>query len=176
MGPTRTKSLGGKKYIMVMVSDFTRFTWVIMLWSKSEAPHHIELLCKRVQNEKRIESWSNPKWSWQRIQKFLVRVFLHKCWHSSRIFSSISPQRNGVVERKNKVSQEMAIAMLHNKDVAKDLWGEAINTACHIVNWVYFRPGTKKTPYELWKGRKTNVKYFRILVAHSKGQRECMKP
>ena len=27
---------------------------------------------------------------------------------------------------------------------------------------VYFRPGTKKTPYELWKGRKPNVKYFRI--------------
>ena len=32
----------------------------------------------------------------------------------------------------------------------------------HTVNKVYFRPGTKKTPYELWKGRKPNVKYFRI--------------
>ena len=52
--------------------------------------------------------------------------------------------------------------MLHNKDVARNLWGEAINTACHTVNRVYFRPGTKKTPYELWKGRKPNVKYFRI--------------
>ena len=52
--------------------------------------------------------------------------------------------------------------MLHNKDVARNLWGEAINTACHTVNRVYFRPSTKKTPYELWKGRKPNVKYFRI--------------
>ena len=52
--------------------------------------------------------------------------------------------------------------MLYNKDVARNLWGEAINTACHTVNRVYFRPGTKKTPYELWKGRKPNVKYFRI--------------
>ena len=56
----------------------------------------------------------------------------------------------------------MANAMLHNKDVARNLWGEAVNTACHTVNRVYFRPGTKKTPYELWKGRKPNVKYFRI--------------
>ena len=56
----------------------------------------------------------------------------------------------------------MARAMLHNKDVARNLWGEVVNTACHTVNWVYFRPGTKKTPYELWKGRKPNVKYFRI--------------
>ena len=52
--------------------------------------------------------------------------------------------------------------MLHNKDVARNLWGEAINTACHTVNRVYFKPSTKKTPYELWKGRKPNVKYFRI--------------
>ena len=56
----------------------------------------------------------------------------------------------------------MARASLHNKDVARNLWGEAINTACHTVNRVYLRPGTNKTPYELWKGRKPNVKYFRI--------------
>ena len=31
-----------------------------------------------------------------------------------------------------------------------------------MVNSVYFKPVTKKTPYELWKGRKSNVKYFRI--------------
>ena len=46
--------------------------------------------------------------------------------------------------------------------MARNLWGEAINTACYTVNRVYFRPGTKKTSYELRKGRKLNVKYFRI--------------
>ena len=56
----------------------------------------------------------------------------------------------------------MARAMLHNKDVVRNLWGEAVNTTCHTVNKVYFKPGTKKTPYELWKGRKPNAKYFRI--------------
>ena len=44
-----------------------------------------------------------------------------------------TPQQNGVVERKN-IIQGMARAMIHNKDVAKDLWAEAINIACHIVN------------------------------------------
>ena len=52
--------------------------------------------------------------------------------------------------------------MLYNKDVARNLWGEAVNTACHTINRVYFRPDTKKTSYELWKGRKPNVKYFRV--------------
>ena len=46
MGPTRDKSLGGKRYIMVVVNDFTRYTWAILLRSKSDAPWHIEALCK----------------------------------------------------------------------------------------------------------------------------------
>ena len=40
---------------MVVVDDFTRFTWVILLRSKSEAPHYIELLCKMVRNKKGLK-------------------------------------------------------------------------------------------------------------------------
>ena len=81
---------------------------------------------------------------------------------SQEFSAPVTPQQNGIVERKNRVIQEMARAMLHNKDVARNLWGEAVNTTCHTVNRVYFKPNTKKTPYELWKGRKLDVKYFRI--------------
>ena len=31
VGPTRIESLSGKRYIMVMVDNFTRYTWVILL-------------------------------------------------------------------------------------------------------------------------------------------------
>ena len=55
MGPTRTESLGGKRYIMVMVDDFTRYTWVILLRSKSDAHEHIEALCTRLKNEKSLK-------------------------------------------------------------------------------------------------------------------------
>ena len=54
MGPTRTESLGGKRYIMVVVDDF-RYTWVILLRSKSDAPEHIKALCTRLQNEKNLK-------------------------------------------------------------------------------------------------------------------------
>ena len=81
---------------------------------------------------------------------------------SQEFSAPVTSQQNGVVERKNRVIQEMARAMLHNKNVARNLWGEAVNTTCHMVNKVYFKPDTKKTPHELWKGRKPNVKYFRI--------------
>ena len=54
IGPTRIESLEGKRYIMVVVDDFTRFTWAILLRSKSKAPQQIEILCKRLQNEKGV--------------------------------------------------------------------------------------------------------------------------
>ena len=47
--------LGGKRYIMVVVDDFTRYTWVILLRSKSNAPEHIKALCTRLQNEKNLK-------------------------------------------------------------------------------------------------------------------------
>ena len=55
IGPTRTESLSGKRYIMVVVDDFTRYTWVILLRSNSDAPEHIEALCTRPQNEKNLK-------------------------------------------------------------------------------------------------------------------------
>ena len=54
MGPTRTESLGGKRYIMVIVDDFLRYTWVEFLREKSEACEKLENLCKRLQNEKGV--------------------------------------------------------------------------------------------------------------------------
>ena len=54
MGPTRTESLRGKRYIMVIVEDFSRYTWVEFLREKSEAYEKLETLCKRLQNEKGV--------------------------------------------------------------------------------------------------------------------------
>ncbi|CAN1166228.1 Retrovirus-related Pol polyprotein from transposon TNT 1-94 [Linum perenne] len=43
----------------------------------------------------------------------------------------------------------------------KIFWGEAVNTACYITNRALVRSRLKKTPYEIWKGRKPNIGYFR---------------
>jgi len=51
--------------------------------------------------------------------------------------------------------------MIHSKNLAQHFWGEAVNTACHIINMVYSRPENNKTPYEIWRGKKPTVKYFK---------------
>jgi hypothetical protein len=55
----------------------------------------------------------------------------------------------------------MARVMIHSKSLAQHFWGEAVNTVCHIINRVYLRPETNKTPYEIWRGKKPTVKYFK---------------
>ena len=54
MGPTRTESLGGKRYIMVIFDDFSRYTLVEFLREKLEAREKLEILCRKLQNEKGV--------------------------------------------------------------------------------------------------------------------------
>ena len=52
--------------------------------------------------------------------------------------------------------------MLLESGLSKGFWAEAVNTTCYIQNHVFIRPIIKRTPYELWKGRKPNISYFHI--------------
>ncbi|KAI4332173.1 hypothetical protein L6164_017103 [Bauhinia variegata] len=68
----------------------------------------------------------------------------------------------------------MARTMFCENNVAKHFWAEAVNIACYILNKCLIWPILKKTPYELWKGRKPNVSYFRafgcIYYIHNNGK------
>ena len=54
MGPAGTESLGGKRYITVIVDDFSRYTWVEFFREKLETCEKLIILCKRLQNEKGV--------------------------------------------------------------------------------------------------------------------------
>ncbi|GJS96113.1 retrovirus-related pol polyprotein from transposon TNT 1-94 [Tanacetum coccineum] len=48
-GPMRVASVDGKKYILVIVDDYSRFTWVKFLRSKAKAPDFIIKFLKMIQ-------------------------------------------------------------------------------------------------------------------------------
>ncbi|GKC33341.1 retrovirus-related pol polyprotein from transposon TNT 1-94 [Tanacetum coccineum] len=75
-GPMRVASVNGKKYILVIVDDYCRFTWVKCLRSKDEAPDFIIKFLKMIQV-----------------------CGLKKVVISHETFVARSPQQNGVVER-----------------------------------------------------------------------------
>jgi hypothetical protein len=73
-----------------------------------------------------------------------------------------TPQQNGVVERKNRTLIDMTRTMLGEFKTPERFWSEAVNTACHAINWLYLHRLLKKTSYELLTGNKPNVSYFRV--------------
>jgi hypothetical protein len=52
--------------------------------------------------------------------------------------------------------------MLMDSKLTDIFWTQVVHTTVHIQNIVILKNNTDKTPYELWKGRPTNVKHFRV--------------
>jgi len=148
--------------LLVVVDDFSRFTWVNFIREKSDTFEVFKDLCIQLQREKdrgivRIRSDHGTKFKNSKFHDFCTGEGI-----KHEFSSPITPQQNGVVERKNITLQESARDMLHAKHLPYHFWAEAMNTACYVQNRVMLRAGTTTTLYELWKGRKPTVKYFHV--------------
>ena len=73
-----------------------------------------------------------------------------------------TPQKNEVVERKNRNLQEMSRTMFHETIFQLIFWAKAVNTSCYILNRVLIMAFLNKTPYELWINKKPNISYFKV--------------
>jgi transposase InsO family protein len=108
MGPTRNSSLSEKKYILVIVDDYSRYNCVLLLLEKSDAFEAAQQLFKKIQIEQncpimRIRSDHGKEFENARFEEYC-----HSYGIQQEFSSPITPQQNGVVERKNRVLQEMA--------------------------------------------------------------------
>jgi len=160
MGPMQIESIGGKRYVLVVVDDFSRFTWVNFIRETSDTFDVFQDLCTQLQREKdrgivRIRSDHETEFENAKFDEYCSSEGI-----KHEFSSPITPQQNGVVERKNRTLQEYVRVMLHAKHLPYRFGDEVMNTTCHIHNMVTLRTGTTTTLYELWKGRKPTVKYF----------------
>ncbi|XP_070036408.1 uncharacterized protein [Nicotiana tomentosiformis] len=130
-GPMRVPSRGGKKYIFVIVDDYSRFTWTLFLRTNDETFPVFVAFLKHIQ----------------------VKI-------SHNVLPQ-HPQQNGVVERKNKTLEDMARTMLIDNGIEKGFWAEAVNIACYLVNRGMIRSLLNKILYELLSGRKPKLTHLR---------------
>ncbi|GJT03820.1 integrase, catalytic region, zinc finger, CCHC-type containing protein [Tanacetum coccineum] len=131
--PMRMASINGKRYILVIVDDYSRFTWIRFLKTKDEAPVAII----------KIEFYENVGIS-----------------HQTSI--ARTPQQNGVVKRRNRTLVEAARTMLIFSKALLFLWAEAINTACYTQNRSLIRQRYNKTPYELMQDKKPDLSFLHV--------------
>jgi transposase InsO family protein len=155
-------SIGGSKYCLVIVDDYSRFTWVFFLQEKSQTQETLKGFLRQAQNEfglriKKIRSDNGTEFKNSQIEGFLEEEGI-----KHEFSSPYTPQQNGVVERKNRTLLDMARTMLDEYKTWDWFWAKAINTACYSINQLYLHRILKKTSYELLTGKKPNVSYFRI--------------
>jgi hypothetical protein len=160
-GPIAYISISGSKYCLVIVDDYSCFTWVFFLQEKSQTQETLKGFLRQAQNEfglriKKIRSDNGTEFKNSQIEGFLEDEGI-----KHEFSSPYTPQQNGVVERKNRTLLDMSRTMLDEYKTPDRFWVEANNTACYSINRLYLHRILKKTSYELLTGKKPNVSYFR---------------
>jgi hypothetical protein len=160
--PVAYLSIRGSKYGLVIVDDFSRFTWVFFLQDKTETQGTLKCFLRRAQNEFELKVKKIRSDNGSEFKNLQVEEYLEEEGIKHEFSAPYTPQQNGVVERKNRTLIDMARTMLGEFKTPERFWLEAVNTACHAINRVYLHRLLKKTSYELLTGNKPNVSYFRV--------------
>ncbi|WVZ81119.1 hypothetical protein U9M48_028535 [Paspalum notatum var. saurae] len=129
VGPARVASVSGKWYVLVVVDDFSRFSWVFFMEFKVKAFGFVRELVLRLRNEshkamRAIRSDNGGEFRNSRFENFCRDLGLEH-----QFSSPYTPPQNGVVERKNCTLVEMARTMLDEHRTPRRFWAEALNMA-----------------------------------------------
>ncbi|GKB81948.1 retrovirus-related pol polyprotein from transposon TNT 1-94, partial [Tanacetum coccineum] len=159
-GPSAVRSYGGNRYTLVIVDDYSRYTWTRFLKDKTEAFDQFEIFSRKIQNQLGCSIVSIRT---DHGREFDNEVQFGEFCNANGITHNFSaprtPQSNGVVERKNRTLQEMSRTMLNEQSLPQKFWCNAVDTSTYILNRFLIRSIPGKTPYELLKGRKPTLDY-----------------
>jgi len=149
-------------YALVIVDDYSRFTWTFFLALKSVAFKAFKKLAKVIQNEKDLKIKTLRSDHRGEFQNEDFKTFCEENGISRDFSATRTSQQNGAAERKNLCLQELARTMLNETNLANYFWTDAISTTCYVLNRILIIPILKSTPCELYKGRKPNISHLRV--------------
>nr|GEX91243.1 retrotransposon protein, putative, unclassified [Tanacetum cinerariifolium] len=107
-GPIRVESVNGKKYILVIVDDYSRFTWVKFLRSKDETLDFIIKFLKMIQIRLKVSVRRIRTDNGTEFVNHMLRDYYEEVSISHETSVARSSQKNGVVERRNRTLIEAA--------------------------------------------------------------------
>nr|GFB01774.1 retrovirus-related Pol polyprotein from transposon TNT 1-94 [Tanacetum cinerariifolium] len=164
----------GKRYVLVIVDDYSRYTYVYFLRSKDEAPKVIIKFLKRITVLLQspviiIRTDNGTEFKNQVLKEYFDIVCI-----SHQMSYVRTPQQNGVVERRNRTLVEATRTLLIFSHAPLFLWAEAIATACFTQNRFIIHHRFNKTSYELINDRKPYISFLHVFGAlcYPKNDRE----
>ncbi|GKB96672.1 retrovirus-related pol polyprotein from transposon TNT 1-94 [Tanacetum coccineum] len=149
-GPSAVRSYEGNRYTLVIVDDYSRYTWTRFLKDKTEASDQFEIFSKKIQNQLQctiVSIRTDHGREFDNEVKF--EEFCNANGITHKFSAARAVQSNGVVERKNRTLQEISRTMLNEQSLPQKFWCNAINTSTYILNRILIRVILGKTPYEL---------------------------
>lgn len=161
-GPMRNESKGKARYFLTLTDDYSRWTEVRFLRKKSKVLQFFKKFKALVEKQtgqtiKCLQSDNGRKFCNEEFDRFLKEEEIAR-----KFTTPYTPQLNGVAERKNRTFMKMARCMLTQSKLPISFWAEGVATANFVRNRCITKILTDKTPYELWYGKRPNVKHIRI--------------
>ncbi|GKV24493.1 hypothetical protein SLEP1_g34100 [Rubroshorea leprosula] len=155
-------SNGGKQYFITFVDDYSRKTWVYFLQTKSEALAAFKNFKVLAENE---VGRSVKVLRTDHGGEFNSKEFVDFCESNGikrQLTAALTPQQNGVCERRNCTNMNMVRSLMSKSSLPKEFWPEAVNWSVHILNRSPTSPLPDLTPEEAWSGRRPAIDYLRI--------------
>ncbi|GJZ82281.1 retrovirus-related pol polyprotein from transposon TNT 1-94, partial [Tanacetum coccineum] len=123
-GPMRVASINGKKYILVIVDDFSRYTWVYFLRSKDETSEIIKKFIAQAQLNYKAKVCKIRTDNGTEFKNATLKAYYEKLGIMQQFSIARTPQQNRVVERRNRSLVEAARTMLIFTRLPEFLWAE----------------------------------------------------
>nr|GEV80639.1 metalloendoproteinase 1-MMP-like [Tanacetum cinerariifolium] len=162
-GPSAAWNYRGNCYTLVIVDDYSKYTWTRFLKDKTEAFDQFKIFSKKIQNQLGCTLVSiRIDHGREFDNEVQFGEFCNANGITHNFLAPRTPQSNGVVERKIRTLQEMSRTMLNDQSLPQKFWCNAVDTLTYILNRILIRAILGKTPYELLKGRKHTLDYFRV--------------
>ncbi|KAH9651792.1 hypothetical protein KPL70_026888 [Citrus sinensis] len=153
-------SMGGAKYMVTFIDDYSRRCWVYPIKKKSDVFTVFKEYKARVEREsgKKIKCLKTDNGGEYTDGEFLA--FCKQEGIQRQFTVAYTPQQNGVVERMNRTLSERIRAMLRIAGLPNSYWAEVAKTACYIVNWSPSTAIGLKTAMEMWTRKPADYSYL----------------
>ncbi|GJV30940.1 putative ribonuclease H-like domain-containing protein [Tanacetum coccineum] len=160
-GPTFVKSIMKKMHCLVVINDYSRYSWVFFLATKDETSGILKAFITGIENQinhrvKIIRCDNGTEFKNKEMNQFCEMKWIKREFSVAR-----TPQQNGVAERKNETLIEAARTMLDDSKLPTTFWAKAVNTTCYVQNRVLVIKPHNKILYELLHGRTPSLSFMR---------------
>nr|GEV40258.1 retrovirus-related Pol polyprotein from transposon TNT 1-94 [Tanacetum cinerariifolium] len=161
-GPTRVATINGKKYILVIVDDYSRYTWTMFLRSKDETPEVLKDFLTMIQRNLQAPMITVRTNKGTEFLNKTLNAFFKEEAIEHQTSTARTPEQNGIAERQNRTLVKAARTMLSASQLPLFFRAEAIATACYTQNRSIIILTHDKTPYHIINDRKPSIKHLHI--------------